>query len=66
MNVDQHAIALCPAYRSRDNDQRVLGDKVADASLLLHVLLARVRGDVELEGLRNAEEEKQAAGKLQE
>lgn len=65
MNVDLHAITLRPTNNSRNNDQRLLSHKVPDASLLLDVLLARVRRDVELQGIGDAEEEQKAAERLQ-
>lgn len=65
MNVDLHTIALRSPNDSRNNDQRLLGHKVPDASFLLDVLLARVRRYVKLQGIGNAEKEQEAAERLQ-
>lgn len=62
-HVDDHAIALVPADRGRNDDQRVLGDEVADASL---VAGARRRGlKLEPQGLGGAGEKQEAADILQ-
>lgn len=65
MNVEHHAIAFGTAHNGSDDDQRVLGDKVPDAAFLLLGLLARVRLNVELEGVGGADEKQQAAETLQ-
>lgn len=66
VNVDHHAITLGTPDHGGDDHQGLLAHKVPDASLLLDALAARVRGQVELEGGRDADEEKQAAEVLQQ
>ena len=65
VNVDRHAVALEAVHRGRHHDERLLTDKVADAPLLLVVLGAAVRRQLELEGAGGAGEQQQAAEPLQ-
>lgn len=60
VNVQLHAITLGATDSGRDDYQRVHGHKVADAPLLLLVLPARVRLDVEFEGAGDTEQHEQA------
>ena len=66
MHIQLHAVALEAVDDGRDDDQHVLGDKVADAAA--RVLVVAAAGlDVELEGLRpDGEQHQQAARLVQE
>lgn len=66
MDVDHHAIALGAAHSSRDYDQRVLADEVANAALLLLALVTGMAQQIELEGIGGAHKEQHAAEPLQE
>lgn len=65
MNVDDHAVALEAADDGLDGNHGVAGDKVADAALLAVALAARVRGQLELEGAGDADEQQEAAEPLE-
>jgi hypothetical protein len=59
MHVQCLAIASRAINDDRDNDELVLGHKVPYASLVLWRFVARMRLDVELERVRQWEEEEQ-------
>lgn len=63
MHVQAHAVAAPTVSDGGDDDQLVLHDEVADASLFAGRLVARVSLDVEFEGVSEgqADEEEQAA-----
>lgn len=63
MYVQLLAIAFVAVYYGRDHDKLVLGNEVADASLMLFRFVAWMGDDVELEGGRegNKEEEVEPA-----
>ena len=64
VNVEHHAIASVSINSSRDNDELILGNKVADASLPLGGLW--LRSNVELEGVCDADDKQKAAEVLQQ
>lgn len=62
-DVDHHAIALVPIHRRRHHDQRIPSHKVPNASLLFRAL--GLRNQIELEGVRDTDEQQEAADVLQ-
>lgn len=64
MNVNHHAIALIPIHRRRHHHQRILSNKVTNASLLFRAL--RLRNQIELERVRHADQEEEATDVLQQ
>ena len=65
VHVDLHPIVPVAINGGCDNDQSVLGDKVADASLRV-LVVGWERLEVELEGLRASSEQQKAAGVLED
>lgn len=62
MHPNLLSITLGPTHRGRDDDQRVLGDEVAYASLGFLPLVGRVRLEFEFQRYaaeRNAQEEEE-------
>jgi hypothetical protein len=64
VNVEHHAIAPVSINGSRDNNEFILGNEVADASLPLGRFW--LRSNVELEGVCDADEDQKAAEVLQQ
>ena len=60
VHVELHAVALVAVDNGRDDDQHVLGDKVADAAARV-LVVAVARLDVELERLRADRQQQQQA-----
>lgn len=66
MHVELHAVALVAVDNGRDDDEHVLGDKVADASPR-GLVMATTRLNLEFERLgADREEQHQAANVLQQ
>jgi hypothetical protein len=65
VHVDSHPVTLESIHRSRDNNQSLLSDKVANTPLPLGALAAPVRSQIELEGVGGSDQEQQAAEPLQ-
>jgi hypothetical protein len=59
VNIHYHPVTLDSSHNGRDDDQCLLSHEVADASLLLLVLATKVRLDVELEGIGDANQQQQ-------
>lgn len=66
MNVNSHAVAPGAADSGRNDNEGVLANGVSDAALLLLALATGVRGELELEGVGDTEEQQQAAEALQQ
>lgn len=65
VHVDNHSVALKPVHSSRNDNQRLLSDKVANTPLLLGALAASVRNKVKLECVGDPNKHQQTAEPLQ-